>query len=140
MSSKLGIGKIGAVILCLIVVLAVVVTAVAVTMFVLPQNATVPEPKITAALDGEPWLSGTPVDWGPVGPTQSMTLAVTNNGTTTITVALLNFGLPAGWAESWTPDKSVLAPGQVATGPLRLDVPVGYIGGYYSWTSYIDVS
>ena len=62
------------------------------------------------------------MEWGTLilGEPKSLTLTVTNNFETTREVAFLSPELPTEWTQEWTPDETLLLPGETATGILTL--------------------
>lgn len=133
-----------AIIILLAAVALTITAALAVNYFMFPQNGTVPgSTSVAATINGTSWTSGTSINWGNLGLTQTATLAVTNTGNHQITVAFVvdpSDPLPQGWTEVWTPDATILNPGETATGLLTLTLPGDVVAGPYSWSGYIDVT
>jgi hypothetical protein len=100
--------------------------------------------KIT--VNGADWNNGSAIDWGAILPGQTYTkiVAITNNGTSSITSITLASDstalLPVGWTETLSSFTGTLTPSQIASGTLTLIVPSTATAGSYSWNNYILTS
>jgi len=108
--------------------------------YVNPNNATVNT--VTMWLEGESFLNGTTIEWGPLEPNYvyMLNLTVRNDANVNVQVIFDTIDLPTGWIQEWFGNGTILIPGAIVEGDIELTIPNGEVAGSYSWETIIMIT